>query len=172
MSEADGRLPSETVPFHVCRIIAGALIAGPLIFAGIAHVSGLGQPPQPGSEIIGYIAVAFSVIDLIASFIVPTVVANQTLAQLAAKGSELTTKDYFGVYQTRMLIRAALLEGAAFFCCIIYMSSRLWWTLATALFLVLVMAIVFPTRGRFDDWIRERREADAFDAAPDTSDKT
>jgi hypothetical protein len=75
----------------------------------------------------------------------------------------------FGVFNTRVIIRAALLEGGAFFCCIIYMSSQLWWTLATALGLLAVMAIFFPTRGRFDDWVREERELRAFDNRPDAS---
>jgi hypothetical protein len=172
MSQTDGRLPSETVTFQVSQIIAGTLLLGPLVFASIAYVSGLGKQPQPGGEVLGYIGIGFSAIALLASFIVPKVAANQGLAQLAVKGSEITTTDYFGVYQMRMLIRAALLEGAASCCCVMYIASRLWWLLGAVFVLLLVMAIFFPRRGQFDDWIREQRELGAFDAAPNASDKT
>jgi hypothetical protein len=160
MSEPDGRLPSETVPFHSVQIIAGALIFGPLIFAVIAFFAGQGQPP--GDPTVGYIAILFSVTALLASFILPTKIANQNLATLRSQGT-VSPMQLFGVFNTRVIIRAALLEGAAFFCCVAYMTSRLWWTLGTALGLLAVIAIFFPTRGRFDDWVREQQDLAAFD---------
>jgi hypothetical protein len=165
MSERDERSPSETVPFRTVQIIAGALIVGPLIFAVIAFLSGQGQ--QPGDPTIGYIAILFSVIALFASFFLPTKVAKQNSASLGSQGTDLSMMQLFGVFNTQVIIRAALLEGGAFFCCVAYMSSRLWWTLAMALGLLSVIAIFFPTRGRFDDWVREQRELRAFDGPPD-----
>ncbi|HET6326049.1 MAG TPA: hypothetical protein VFG04_15335 [Planctomycetaceae bacterium] len=167
MAESDGRLPSETVPFQTVQIIAAALIVGPLVFAGIAFVSNLGQ--APGDETLGYIAVGFSALALIMSLVIPKIATNQKLRTLGVQGSEVTTTALFAAFQTQVIIRSALLEGAAFFCCVAYMATHVWWTLGTALALLAVMAVFFPTRGRFDDWVREQRELRSFEGRSDVS---
>ena len=153
MSQQDERRPSETVPFQVVQIIAGALILGPLFFAGIAYVTSQGK--LPGDPLLAYMAVGFSLFALVASTAVPAVVGSQKLRQFESLGSNISVMDLFGVMQTRVILRSAILEGAAFFCCIAYMVTALWWALVAALALIAVMAIFFPTRGRFDDWVSE-----------------
>jgi hypothetical protein len=166
VAEQDERRPSETVPFQTVpfqtvQIIAGALIVGPLLFAGIAFVAAQGQ--QPRNDILAYIAIGFAMIALVASPVVSTIAANQRLRQLESRGPELSLMDLFGVLGTRVIVRAAILEGAVFFCCIAYMVTALWWTLGTALLLLALMIPFFPTRGRFDDWVREQREIRSLD---------
>jgi hypothetical protein len=163
VAEQDDRLPSETVPFITAQIIAAALILGPLVFAGIAFVSVQGQPP--GDPTLAFIGIGFSAIAIVLSLLVPTVAANQKLRLLRNAGNEISTADLFAVSQTRVIIRAALLEGAAFFCCIAYMVSRSWLALGAAFVLLVLMVVFFPTRGRFDDWVREQRELRALDSA-------
>jgi hypothetical protein len=165
VSESDGRSPSETVPFQTVQIIASALIVGPLIFAGIAYGATIGQPA--GDALLGYMAIGFSAMALVMSLVIPGVVTTQRLRAVGGQGSTLSTAAFFAAYQTQIIVRSALLEGAAFFCCVAYMATRLWWTLGTALVLLAVMAVFFPTRSRFDDWVRERRELDAFGGPPD-----
>ncbi len=162
MSEPDGRLPSESVPFKTVQIVAVALILGPLIFAAIVISGGWGQ--APGDPTIGYIAGFFFASALITSLVLPTLIASQNLARLRSQKGQLTAMDFFGVYQTRTIIRAALLEGGAFFCLVANVVTHLWWTLAMAFALLAVIAIFFPTRGRFDDWVRDQRELGAFDS--------
>ncbi len=166
MAESDGRLPSETVPFQTVQIVAAALVGGPLIFAGTAYGATIGQPP--GDALLGYIAVGFSAMALMMSFVIPGVVIAQKLRASGGQSGPIPTAAFFAAYQTQVIVRSALLEGAAFFCCIAYMSTRLWRTLGTALALLAVMAVFFPTRGRFDDWVRQQRELGAFDAPPDS----
>jgi hypothetical protein len=165
VSQADERTPSESVAFLTVQIVAAAMIAGTLIFACIAFVIGLGQ--QPGDPTVAYLAVGFSVIALIASFVASTIVTNQRLRILGKTGRELSVMELFAVFQTKVIVRSALLEGAAFFCCVAYLGSSLWWALATALVLIALMAVIFPTRGRFDDWAREQRELRSLDGSPD-----
>jgi hypothetical protein len=162
VSQSEQRLPSEQVPFQSAQIIVGALIFGTLVFAMIAFFAANVQ--GNAVDVIAYIAVGFAVMELIVSFVVPAVVARKGLQDLRQKGSEISATEFFGVYQTQLIIRGALLEGAAFFCCIAYMSTGIWWTLATALGLMVILALFFPTRGKFDDWVREQREQGAFDA--------
>ena len=133
---------------------------GVLFFAAISFVTTRGQPA--GDPMLGYLAVGFAVVALVASLTASTIVANQSLRTVETAGGQISTAKYFEILQTRVIIRAAILEGAAFFCLVAYMSTRLWWTFATALVLVAVMAFFFPTRGGFDNWVRDQRELGGF----------
>jgi hypothetical protein len=164
MSQSDGRLPSEEVPFKTVQIVVAALILGTLAFAVIALLTA-----QPGNlDLVAYLAVGFSVVELVISFVAPQIATRQRMQELRQESSEIPTMALFGVYQTQAIIRGALLEGAAFFCCIAYMNTQLWWTLGTALGLMVILAILFPTRGRFDDWVREQRELRSLDTNTNT----
>ena len=56
------------------------------------------------------------------------------------------------------IVRAAMLEGRRFFAASPTSSAGSGGSLATALALIAVIGIFFPTRSRFDDWVREQRE--------------
>jgi len=159
--ETDDRLPSETVPFKTVQIIAAALVLGPLFFLVIAFVSTQGQPPNDPT--IAYIGAGFAVVLLCGSLVASKVVGNAKVRELQAGGKPLSNLDYFQVLQTRVIVRAAMLEGAAFFNCIGYMISQLWWSMATVLGLLAVMLILFPTRSGFDAWVRDQRELSGLD---------
>ena len=149
--------PSEMVPFQQTQIIAAALILGPLFFAGVAYVSSQNQQ-QPGDPMLAYVGAGVAVMAIIASMIAPTIVSRQQMEKLRAATSDNPIMPFFQLFQTLVIVRAAILEGAAFFCCIAYMSTRLLWALGAALVLLVIMGIFFPTRSRFDDWVRMQRE--------------
>jgi hypothetical protein len=154
--ETDDRLPSETVPFKTVQIIAAALVLGPLLFLIFAFFSTQGQ--APGDPTVAYLGAGLAAALLCSSFVASTVIGSQKVRQLQAGGRQLSNLDFFQVLQTRVIVRAAMLEGAAFFCCIGYMMSQLWWSMATVLGLLAVMLFWFPTRSNFDAWVREQRE--------------
>jgi hypothetical protein len=159
--ETDDRLPSETVPFRTVQIIAAALVLGPLFFLLFAFFSTRGQPQ--GDQTLAYIGAGFAVVMVLSSLVASKVVGNQKVRQLQARGTPLSNLDYFQVLQTRVVVRAAMLEMAAFFCCIGYMLSQLWWSMATVLGLLGVMLLLFPTRSGFDACVRDQRELSALD---------
>ncbi len=164
MSQTDERLPSEQVPFRTIQIVIGALMFGALLFAVIAY--SVAQPPRAGNELLAYIAAGFAVLQLVMSLVVPAVAIRQKLQELRARGSAtgpVLAMDYFNVYQTRLIVRAALLESAAFFGGVAYIVSGAWWILATAIGLIAVIGLFFPTTSRFDDWVREQRELASLD---------
>jgi hypothetical protein len=159
--ENDDQLPSETVPFKTVQIIAAALVLGPLFFLGVAFTSVQGQPP--GDPMLGYIGVGLGVVLLCGSLVASKVVGTVKVRQLQAGGSQPSNMDFFQVLQTRVIVRAAMLEMAAFFNCIAYMTGRLWWSLATVLGLLAVMLLLFPMRSGFDRWVRDCRELSGLD---------
>jgi hypothetical protein len=159
--QTDDQLPSETVPFKTVQIVAAALVLGPLLFLLFAFFSTRGQPL--GDPIVAYIGAGFAVVAVCGSLVASKVVGTVKVRQLQAGGSQPSNVDFFQVLQTRVTVRAAILEMAAFFNCIGYMTSQLWWSMATVLGLLAVMLILFPTRSGFDSWVRDQRELSGLD---------
>jgi hypothetical protein len=60
------------------------------------------------------------------------------------------------VYQTKMIVAAALLEGGCFLALYAYMTERQWPSLTMAAFLLLCMLAHFPTLDRVEAWIDEQ----------------
>lgn len=143
----------------ICQIIAGALMMGVIMFAGVTVAIHLSNPPQPGGNKDSFmfmVAVVFLVFDLIARFIVLKVMDRNMAQKLADRESEqLIPEDILGAYQTRLIVSLALLEGVAFFCLVAFMIEHRWESFGLAVFLLLMMAANFPTENKFRNWVRK-----------------
>lgn len=140
------------------QIIAGALIAGVVVF-GVVVVLALGALNQPPAEgIVKYMALGFIALELVPFALVPTFVTAESITQAQA-GNRLPEGDGlpYGLYQARMIIRFALLEGAAFFNLVAVIIEHHWWNLAAAGALAFLMLLMFPTRTRVEQWIETQR---------------
>jgi hypothetical protein len=140
------------------QIIAGALIAGVVVFALVA-VFVLGALSQPlTGVIVSYMALGMTAMEMVPFALVPRFVTAQTVHR-ARQGAGNLEGDalQYGLYQTRMILRYALLEGAAFFCIVATIIEHNWWTLGMAGGLVLIMLTIFPTRTRVEHWIETQR---------------
>jgi hypothetical protein len=142
------------------QIIVAALIAGCLFFLLIVLLIvpgelgswdlGLGKPMTCAA-----LLVAFSI--LAARIIVPGVITAQVLRQLSRRETkEPDWKDLFAVYQTTLIIKAAMLEGATFLLLVTHMLERSPWTLALAVVFLLILLMHMPTPLRVDDWIERQ----------------
>jgi protein-S-isoprenylcysteine O-methyltransferase Ste14 len=142
------------------QIIVAALVAGCLFFLLIVLLIGpgklgswdlgLGQP----MTVVGLVA-AFGI--LAARIIVPGVITEQMLRQLARREAKKADwKDLFGVYQTTVIIKAAMLEGATLLLLVMHMLERSPWTLALAVVFLLMLLMHMPTPLRVDDWIERQ----------------
>jgi hypothetical protein len=142
------------------QIIVAALFAGCLFFLLIVLLI---MPGKLGSWDLGLdkpltcvaLAVAFGI--LAARIILPGVVTAQMLRQLARRESkEPDWKDLFGVYQTTLIIKAAMLEGATFLLLVMYMLEHSPWTLTLAMAFLVLLLMHMPTPSRIDDWIERQ----------------
>lgn len=162
---------------RIMQIIAGALIAGVLSFAGVASFIVFGQAPaaQPGgqppaapngSEIIMYLAMAFAAVAVVLSFVVSNLISAagvKGVAKMAQDGTSTGPKELFGrllaVAQTKMIVAMALVEGAAFFNLIAFIMTKSMVPPALVGALLLVMAIHFPTKFKLARWLEDQQRA-------------
>jgi hypothetical protein len=134
------------------QIICGAMMMGIITFAGIVVTRP--APPNPALP-MAYIAIGFAAIAIIVRFIVPAFVAKNESSKLKGASPESLDAGLYGVFQTKMIIGLALLEGAGFMNLIAYMTGGQWWSLATVGLLLLLMAMMFPTLTKFESWAED-----------------
>lgn len=162
--------PSNTAAATVrtMQIIAGALIVGVVLFSAIAwFVVPRGGPPHDTSPLISVLGAAGAVVQVVLAFIVPfklqqpasrKLVESMLPPQVREKlGQSTEQSGLLAVYQTRMIVAMALLEGAAFFNIVAYIIEQNWWTFAVVGVLLLFLLGMFPTRTRVEQWIENQR---------------
>ena len=138
---------------HTSQVIAGALMFAVTVFGVIAVI--IGGTVQPATPIMAYLAVAFAAQVIALRFFVPGLVVKSQLEALKDEGTSSIEEKLQGLFQTRMIIGMALLEGAAFFNLIAYIIEGQWFSLVTAGFLLLLMGMMFPTVRALESWIEE-----------------
>lgn len=135
------------------QIIALSLPAGVIAFAMIAvFVAGaLNQPPT--GTFISLFAVAFAFAMFAMHLVMPQLIARRANQLQIAVPESLRP---YGVYQAHMIVKLALLEGAAFFNVICSIIEHNWWSLGIAGLLVGWMLTQFPTLDRVERWIAQQ----------------
>ena len=142
------------------QIIVGALAWGVLMFMGAVLFISLDPAGggQPGVPLLTYLAVGTAAVAIAAAMIVPGMIADRQARSIAARpippaADELgDVLPLSAVYQTRLIMRAAILEGAAFFNLVAYMLERRPLCLGAAVVLLLLISAQFPTRSRVEEW--------------------
>ena len=140
---------------RICQIIAGALVTGVVVFATVAFVIAKGEPAK--SPMISLMGAGMAVMMVVARFIVPMVIVNGGKPQLKQSSGDEQRSLLAGLYQTKMIVGMAVLEGAAFFNLMAYIMEKQFWTYGVVAFLLGVMAISFPSQGQFEGWAEEMK---------------
>ena len=143
------------------QIIVAALFAGCLSFLLIVL---LAVPGKIGGWELGLDKQPMTVVALVMAFgilamriIVPGVIAVQMLRPLFQRESnDPAWEDLFRVYQTTLIIKAAMLEGAVFLLLVMHMVERSPWTLALAVVFLAMLLLHIPTPQRVDEWIERQ----------------
>jgi hypothetical protein len=148
------------------QIIAGALAAGVVIFLAIVLFLTSQRAVGPaGDSFLTYIAAAYSLAAIMAWAIVPSVIggrmrqsivdrnASQWTMKLANAAELGDALPLTSVYQTRLIVGCALLEGAAFFCLVAYLLEQQPMGLIIAGVLLLLLLSQVPTVPRLESWV-------------------
>jgi hypothetical protein len=151
---------SLTPAVRAMQIIAGALVMG-VLAAGVVFIFmtfGKKQPiPNP---FLTYLAAGWGAIAIVLSFVVPGVMGgnmrrNSNASPPLSSGNVPPVGPLVGRYQTLLIIRLAMLEGAAFFAIFAYFLEANLISLGVAGVLLLVMLASFPTVSRVENWIED-----------------
>ena len=120
-----------------------------------------------GQPMITYLAAGVAVMSFAASLIVPQVMAGPVRQSIAAGSApsgaslpeEIGDVGRLGaLYQTRVILAGALLDGAAFFNTIAYLLEGQVLSLLVTIALILAILSQFPTASRVENWVVNQRE--------------
>jgi high-affinity Fe2+/Pb2+ permease len=165
-------ISEDRVRQHVLtlQIILGALAAGLTTYLVVVLVI-RGLPEAGGEpELLTYCSVGFFFMMLVASSIMPRVMVQAQLSQISRGAWKPSTSDsenadfsteamqLLAVHQTQAIVRWAMLEGAGFFALTAYQLEGHWLSMAAALLVLALLLLLFPTRGRVENWIERQRE--------------
>lgn len=146
MSQGNVQTPRQMV--LVMQIITAAILAGPVFFLLIVFVILEDQPPR--DPLHAYFAAAFAALMIFGHFLIRLRPKRSALPE-SKQGEHFDphSDEVFlalaPVYQVELIVKIALLEGAAFYNIIAYYLERQWWSLAVVAMLLGLIAIQFPT---------------------------
>jgi len=149
------------------RIVMSALLGGLAIFAGVAVAYRYtGHPAAPAQIVLTYVAIVFTGVLTLCSAVVPALWAANARCRLlgapAGGGSgspaPIAEAKWYELYQSQLIISAALLEGPAFFSLIAFLIEGSAASLGLAVFLFIMIALKMPSRPRIERWISNQQE--------------
>jgi hypothetical protein len=166
---------SLTEQVRTMQIIVLGLMLGVAIFAGIGCVLVFGEQNQAGPQngnqpagddevaaphpvIVAYIGAALAGIMVAARFIVPPIIGRALISEVARgrKFESLSKESFFPVYQTKLIVASAMLEGVALFNIVAFIAIRQTWSLGIVVGLFLLLGAGFPTLERLEAWSEDQ----------------
>jgi uncharacterized membrane protein YqjE len=153
---------------QVMQIIVGALAFGVMSFLCVVLFAI--PAAAPGERLLTYLSALFGFLAPAAAMFIPRLIESKQSEAIAAQRSGAANAPNIpeslrevatlvGGYQTRLIIRCALIEGAAFFAIVAFMIERQLLSLVVAGALLLALLSCFPTRSKVEDAVEnERRE--------------
>jgi hypothetical protein len=146
------------------RIISAALLSGVICFL-IVVVFVIPGGAKNGLLLNTYAAFGIGLIALVISHIIPPLVGSGIKRALAA-GKQVQLPAQFKaspevgpagnllfLFQTRLIIGLAILEGAAFYNLVAYMLERQQMNLVMVGLLMAAMLVKFPTHSELEKWL-------------------
>ncbi|MBI1917749.1 MAG: hypothetical protein HYS12_23895 [Planctomycetes bacterium] len=170
---SDGNLSPTVRPvLRTMRFIHASVLMGCLIFAGIAIVLRQQQGgPVPEPPMLSFVGLALAGSTGLALLIVPNAVAASWRKKIARGISSLSTMPmpdpasdsgqsigWWGLYQSRLIITAAPMEGVVFLALHAYLAEGPPWILGVGALFFVGLALLFPTQDRVERWIRTQQE--------------
>jgi branched-subunit amino acid transport protein len=157
------------------QIIVGSLASGVVMFSAVALFLATQQPkPAPDVPLLSYMSIAAAPAAILAALTIPglimrsqrqAIVAGRPTLKAGSIGgipfaeAEQSLGPFMGGFQTALIVRSAILEGAAFFCLMAFMLEGQTASLVAAGVLLLIILSGMPTRSRVEETIQLQRRA-------------
>jgi hypothetical protein len=112
-------------------------------------------------EMVSLLASGFALVMFVNHLVIPGVVSNQQLKSAAEKGlaednEESRKLKVVGIYQTRLIVGLAMLEGAAFFNLVALLIEKNGLNLIFVIVALTLMLMKFPTRTKVSWWVQDK----------------
>ncbi|QDT36488.1 hypothetical protein [Stratiformator vulcanicus] len=153
------------------QIIAGGLMAGVISFAAIAFVVAGGekanddaQAAEDGVPVLTIVGAGFAILLAISAAVVTAQIKKPVTTESSQTPPQTVPENIVQalfLYQSRMIIWFAMLEGGAFFNLIAYIVEGQWVSYVVVAVLLMTMAATFPSRAAVATWVRQRLELEA-----------
>lgn len=137
---------------RTAQIIWGALLMGVLTFAGIVLTMAQTNNATP----LPLIGAVFALMAIGTRFVVPPIIVRAAIQKIPVVDDTIDER-LFPIYQTRLIVGMALLEGACFLNLIAYMMGSQWWTLVVLGTLLSLMVVMFPSLNQFYSWAEDQK---------------
>ncbi len=157
-----------TASLRVLQILVAALALGLLSFSAVVvGMVATGNAPTssgaPGARAVGSASTnqlllvmgLLSLVCAVAGFIMRGVMIAGFRRQLGPVATSSDPTSLLPQFQTVTILRAALAEGPALLGTVIVMISGNWLGFLGSAFGLCMLAVVFPTRGRLEDFARD-----------------
>lgn len=147
---------------RVLQVVVGALLAGSAGFLFVVALpSVMGQLLGGTLRLFDWLALGVGVAMVALNRVVGSLVERAGLARLAfalPRGSvePPSAAALFGVFQSRIIVEAALLEAAAMLAGVLAMLGGSWLALAIGVMLLVPLALLVPRAGKVEAWIEDR----------------
>ena len=166
----NSRLVSELKPaVMTLRMIVASLAGGVVMFALVAiwmRLAGQQTPVERSVPLLTMLALVLFPVALGASRLVAGIVVRNSRRQIAADGPSQAAAvgsgesqragALYAVFQTKTIIAAAVLEGAAFLSLFAFMLEGSPLGLVMAILLAAAIIAMFPSAARAADWIERQ----------------
>lgn len=143
---------------QVMQIIVAALAMGVVFFVAIGLMNLKGLAGQ--LDTLNWLGLGVALVAILLSVIVPSVISKAAsptqLAQQATDSSSPSYEQQVGLYQVRLIVGCALLEGAAFLNAIVFQSAAHPLSLVALVVCVALILARFPTKRRIQNWLAAR----------------
>jgi hypothetical protein len=168
MSDPGDTSSVSDAQLRVMQIVAAALVMGSVMAMGIFLFirNQPNAPPPQDIPVMLYVGAALSVGALVARLFLPDlIIAGQlskrfTLPEREQPEPQMIDRyvaPWPALYQMRLIICGALMEGVAFFWLITYFLTGELVSLGAALVFILILIVQIPTRGRVESWIETQQ---------------
>jgi hypothetical protein len=139
------------------QIIVAALVLGVLFFMGIAiFARATGNAPPAADDTLLVASLAFAVPAALLHVVLPGRIVAAARHQLARQLGK-PPSGLLNLYQSQMIVGAALLEAPIFFFLIVYMLQGQLVSLAAAVVFLAGLALQFPTAGKLQRWLMQQQ---------------
>lgn len=144
---------------RVTSILVLALMMGVASFAAVVWFLPQKSPTAPDPRFLLYALTAIGTIAIIAYVLLPLLAVGQAKRRWAGRSSDQDgALAIAGILQINTLMRAALIEGASLFGCVIRLITADTTGMVAPIVGVILLATLLPARSRFDRLARAAQE--------------